>query len=160
MENAADALKIAFACFVFVIALSIVFSLMTKVKHTADTVLYYSDKTNYWETTTGDLSEGRIVGEETVIAALYNTGKDQTNITIQKGTTTIYPSSTGKSIQNIIKDELSDKAMYKERIVEITTEGIYRIADDGTKLTETPGKTKVYIIFQKIKQEGKIWQKQ
>lgn len=57
MENAADALKMAFAVFVFIIALSIVFSLIGNVKETADTVLYYADKTNYYEWETGDLKE-------------------------------------------------------------------------------------------------------
>ena len=38
MENATDALKIAFAAFIFIVALSIVFSLMTKIKATADII--------------------------------------------------------------------------------------------------------------------------
>ena len=49
MENAADALKMAFAIFVFIVALSIVFSLIGKVKETADAVLANSDKTNYYQ---------------------------------------------------------------------------------------------------------------
>lgn len=57
MENTTDALKMAFAIFVFIIALSIVFSLIGKVKETADSILFYSDKTNYYEWDTGDLSE-------------------------------------------------------------------------------------------------------
>ena len=70
MENATDALKMAFAVFVFVIALSTVFSLMTKTKEVADTVLWYSDKTNYYDLTDEKTDEGRIVGEDTVISAL------------------------------------------------------------------------------------------
>ena len=57
MENASDALKMAFAIFVFVIALTIVFSLITKVKETADAILLNSDKTNYYEWETGNLEE-------------------------------------------------------------------------------------------------------
>lgn len=47
MENAADALKIGFALLVFVVALSIVFTMISKVKATADAVLYYADDTNF-----------------------------------------------------------------------------------------------------------------
>lgn len=54
MENAADALKMAFAIFVFIVALSIVFSLIGKVKETADAVLANSDKTNYYAHTYGE----------------------------------------------------------------------------------------------------------
>lgn len=57
MENASDALKMACAIFIFVIALSIVFSLISKIKTTADTILYYSDKTNYYEWESGDQEE-------------------------------------------------------------------------------------------------------
>jgi len=57
MENASDALKMAFAIFVFVIALTIVFSLISKVKETADAILVNSDKTTYYEWETGNLEE-------------------------------------------------------------------------------------------------------
>jgi len=57
MENASDALKMAFAIFVFVVALTIVFSLISKVKETADAILLNSDKTNYYEWETGNLEE-------------------------------------------------------------------------------------------------------
>ena len=39
MENAVDALKIAFAVFVFLIALTVTFSMIAKVKSTAEYVL-------------------------------------------------------------------------------------------------------------------------
>lgn len=149
MENAAEALKMAFAVFVFIMALSIVFSLVSQIKETADVVLYYSDKTNFYDWEQGDLSEGRIVGAETVIAALYNTSNDLTMITIiDEHGNTIYPS--GNSIQDVIKNELDEEGQYKERIVEITTGGTYRIAEDGTRVTVKPGDTKVYIYYTKI----------
>ena len=49
MENSVDALKMAFAVFMFIVALSIIFSLLTKTKDTADVILFYSDKTNYYD---------------------------------------------------------------------------------------------------------------
>ena len=57
MENATDALKMAFAIFVFIISLSIVFSLISHAKETADKILFYSDKTNYYNWETGNLEE-------------------------------------------------------------------------------------------------------
>lgn len=86
---------------------------------------------------------------DTVVAALYNTSRDLTEISIEKDGTIIYPSSDGKSTQEIINTLLKDSNSkeYKEKIVEVTTDGIYRIAEDGTRVTITPGTTKVYIFY-------------
>ena len=146
MENAADALKIAFAIFVFIIALSIFFSLITKVKDTADSILISSDKTNYYEWTEGTLENGRLVGEDTVIAALYNSSDDLTRVIIQKGGEQIYPSSN-RNIREVIEEKLSDGTIYLENIVEVVTGGTYRVGEDGTKITIRPGTTKTYIYY-------------
>ena len=146
MEDAADALKIAFAIFVFIIALSIFFSLITKVKDTADSILISSDKTNYYEWTEGTLENGRLVGEDTVIAALYNSSDDLTRVIIQKGGEQIYPSSN-RNIREVIEEKLSDGTIYFENIVEVVTGGTYRVGEDGTKITIRPGTTKTYIYY-------------
>lgn len=57
MENAADALKTTFAIFVFIIALSIAFSLISDIKQTADVILYEADETSYYDWLEGDLKE-------------------------------------------------------------------------------------------------------
>ena len=62
MENAADSLKIAFAIFVFIMALSMVFSLISTIKETADEVLFISDKTNFYDWETGNLKERKNSG--------------------------------------------------------------------------------------------------
>ena len=49
MENAVDALKIAFAVIVFVIALSIGMYMFTQAKVTSDIVLQKSDITEFME---------------------------------------------------------------------------------------------------------------
>lgn len=46
MENVTDALKMAFAIFIFIFALSLAFSTITKAKEVADIVLWANDKTN------------------------------------------------------------------------------------------------------------------
>ena len=106
MENAADALKIAFAIFVFVLALSItsiLFSLISKIKSTADNVLFITDKTNFYKFETGSFDGGREVGEETVIAALTNSGKDLTYVYIEdKNGNSIYSPSSLEDINTVI----------------------------------------------------------
>ena len=82
MENAVDALKIAFAVFVFTMALSIGMYMFNQAKATADVVLASSDAETYAtytnaiegiETTTeGD----RVVGLETIIPTLYKYYKE------------------------------------------------------------------------------------
>lgn len=155
MENATDALKMAFAVFVFVIALSTVFSLMTKTKEVADTVLWYSDKTNYYDWAEEDTDNGRTVGEDVVISALYTIVEEKLYIQIKDGTTTttfapsILPAEVEKR-QKYINDNLnSGSNTYKERVMELTTGGVFRTAEDGTKITIQPGTTKAYVIFEK-----------
>lgn len=86
MENAVDALKIAFALFVLVIALSLAMYMFTQAKETADIVIQKSDVTEFMDytslasvtagtTTTADGSE-RIVGLETIIPTLYRYYKE------------------------------------------------------------------------------------
>jgi len=48
MENAVDALKIAFAVMVFTIALSVAMATFSQARETSETVLYMNDKTNYY----------------------------------------------------------------------------------------------------------------
>ena len=77
MENATDALKMMFAVFAFIIALSIALSSLTKARETADAVLYYSDETNYYDyTESSDQSKGREVGKDAIIATLFRKQTD------------------------------------------------------------------------------------
>lgn len=95
MENAVDALKIAFAVMVFVMALTISISSFNKVKATADIVLYSSDETNYYEYTqiTGKAAENRIVGMETIIPTLYKYYKENYTIVFRQAN---YNETTGE----------------------------------------------------------------
>ena len=98
MENAVDALKIAFAVMVFTIALSLAMATFSQARETSETVLFMNDKTNYYEydeigtaTDMGDYTQyevrqvdgstitytdKRIVGIETVIPTLYRYYKE------------------------------------------------------------------------------------
>ena len=74
MENAVDAIKIAFAVMIFVMALSVSMVTLTQVKATSDVVLYAEDETNFYEYqgATGKAAENRIVGLETIVPTYIN----------------------------------------------------------------------------------------
>ena len=73
MENASEALMMAFGVLILVIALTVSMVSFNRVKNVSDIVLFTSDKTNYYEYTgeTGKANENRIVGIETIIPTLY-----------------------------------------------------------------------------------------
>lgn len=144
MENASDALKMAFAIFVFIVALSIVFSLFSSIKETADTVLYYSDRTNYYDWETGSQENGRIVGVDTIIATL----KSGEGIRVKIKDKLIESSEIEATIKDLIKNS-SDKK-YTENIIEINTGGEYITAEDGTQVVIQPGTTQIYILYDEI----------
>ncbi len=87
MENAIEALKIAFAVIMFVIALSITITMFSVSKETADAVLHGSDMTAYmqYEAVSDADSENRIVGLETVIPTLYKYYKENYTVIFRSG---------------------------------------------------------------------------
>ena len=84
MENAVDSLKLAFAVFVFIIALFLAMYMFTRARETADIVLQSSDITEFMDyTTLEDIETGgttinseRIVGIETIVPTLYKYYKE------------------------------------------------------------------------------------
>lgn len=91
MENAVDALKMAFAIFVFTIAISFAMYMFTKARNTADIVLQSSDVTKYMEYTELNNSnsevsiEGdRIVGLEAIVPTLYKYYKENYTVIFLK----------------------------------------------------------------------------
>lgn len=79
MENASDAIIMAGAVLIFVIALSVAMTVFSQARETVDTVVYASDRTNYYEYLEVDISnnvKNRIVGLETIIPTLYKYYKE------------------------------------------------------------------------------------
>ena len=78
MENAVDALKMAFAIFVFTMALSLSIFMFNKAKATSDEVLASSDVTRFMEYIESSqmIGDERIVGLETIIPTLYKYYKE------------------------------------------------------------------------------------
>lgn len=72
MENAIDALKIAFAAFIFVIALTVAITMFSQLNNVSQIVLASSDITNFYTYNEVDYGKRyRIVGLETIIPTLY-----------------------------------------------------------------------------------------
>jgi len=78
MENASEALMMAFGVLIFVLALTVAMNSFNQVKSTSDVVLYRDDETNYYDYqgATGAASQNRIVGLETIIPTLYKYYKE------------------------------------------------------------------------------------
>ena len=78
MENAVDALKIAFAVFVFTMALGLAIYMFTEARITSDAVLQTSDVTEYMQYVESENieNEDRIVGLETIVPTLYKYYKE------------------------------------------------------------------------------------
>ena len=107
MENAVDALKIAFALFVFIMALSITIFMYNMAKETGDIVLASSDVTAFMEykeeDPTGTIVKNgdRIVGLETIIPTLYKYYKERYTVVFMNAEgepLTIYKSKTNPDL--------------------------------------------------------------
>lgn len=88
MENAVDAIKIAFAVFIFSFALVIAFVTVGQARATSDAVLALTDKTNDYEyisnSDNNSQNNERIVGFETILPVIYRYAKEQYAVTIVK----------------------------------------------------------------------------
>lgn len=84
MENVVDALKMAAAAMIFVIALSVAIVTYTKEKQAATAVLNKSDMV-FYNTENIKVTEDRIVGIETIIPTLYSYFKEGYTILFYKG---------------------------------------------------------------------------
>ncbi len=88
MENAVEALKMAFAVILLTLALALTMFLFSKARETADIVLKSADPTEYYdyiEFTEADKTGNRIVGFETIIPTLYKYNKERYKVTFEKG---------------------------------------------------------------------------
>lgn len=158
MENAADALLIAFAVLIFVIALTITFTTLGQAKSTADVVLFYSDRENFQTPLPGNPDDfeygGREVGIDTVIATIARCAKEKFSVQIIDGSNEYkfeYDIQTEEDIKTEIDRFIKEHTgtRYRETYVEVTTSGTTYFGEDGTQLEENVGK-KIYITYNKI----------
>ena len=89
MENAADALKMAGAVLLFVLAISIIILSFGQVRESADTIIDYRDReTSYIEGNyyyEGNDNNSRIVGLETIIPSIYRAYLENYKIVFSDG---------------------------------------------------------------------------
>lgn len=89
MENAAEALKMAFAVILLTLALSLSIAFFSKAKSTSEMVLESADEQRYYDYTMYDSPEdpsgNRIVGYETIIPTLYKYDKERYKVVFKKG---------------------------------------------------------------------------
>ena len=71
MENAADALKMAAAVLIFVLALSISINAFGQVRKTSQTILDYRDREYDYTYVEDNGTTERIVGAETIVPSIY-----------------------------------------------------------------------------------------
>lgn len=93
MENAADALKIALAIFIFIIGLTILFSMASQARSTAEFIIAEKDSTSYYGYYSGalnlDSNGNRIVTMRDIIPVLYRYSQENYGVTIINNTGTI-----------------------------------------------------------------------
>lgn len=156
MENVSDALKMAFAVFIFVFALSLAFSTITQAKEVADIVLFANDKTNYYTLEkTNYATKGRIVGIDTVISTIYRCKNETMHVDIADSSGNIsnsFDSATDSGelqtkIETFVKDNISLNNTYEELFVEAKYSGKELTAEDGSSIIITKGGTKMYITY-------------
>jgi len=160
MENASDALKMAFAVFIFIFALSLTFSTITKAKDTADIVLFVNDKTNYQdelEYTSADLvnKKGRDVTIDTVISTLYRCKNETMVVKVIEGSN-IYTfdsvedqGALREKIRGFVDNHTGIPNKYLEQFVEAKYSGKEITAEDGSSIIVTKGGSKMYITYTK-----------
>ena len=173
MENAADALKIAFAVFIFVIVITITFTIISQAKSTADSVFYHSDETNFYEYV-GSTEKNRKVLISEIIPTLYRYYEESIGVTVNLnyGKTYTFDLNNSeyfvddddgrhilngsetfdreKNLEKFINDKLLGLPSYtkfEEEFVEIPISGIYEYGSDGTELAISSGGKKVYITY-------------
>ena len=76
MENAADALKIAFGVMMFVLALTLSITSFSQATQAVESITYMSDRETTYTYVKPSSNSNRIVGIETIIPTMYNAYKE------------------------------------------------------------------------------------
>lgn len=160
MENAVDALKIAFGMLVFVIALTLAFMVFSQATQTSTKMLFASDKTNYYTYSDEPNEQGRIVGADVVISSLYRYYKESVVVRIVDGNNTeefntetdggLSQRERKKRVNEWINDNKNNlTGTFLETFDEVKKSGEYIVEDDGSELTVQSGQTSIYITYTK-----------
>lgn len=165
MENAVDALKMAFAVIVFVIALGIAFAVFSQAREVADIMLKLNDKTNYEQYVESHVDKSRIVGIETIIPTVRRYVYDNENYSVEiVDGSDVYTfdllvdqemNKTPKQIRDDLEKSLEKllkkykNARFKETYSEKLYRGDIEYSDNGETIEKINTDTKVKITYTK-----------
>ena len=163
MENGVNALLIAFAVLIFVIAITITFVTISEARQAAQVVMYYSDRENFQRlisTNENNSYQGRTVEIDTVIATLTRCIREEFNVRIIDDETNQYvfdyvlqgKAQMTSAIKEFINSHATSTDKYRETFVEVVIDGKIYEGEDGTSLEEDIDK-KIYITYKKIVNE-------
>ena len=158
MENAADALKIAFAIFVFTLAVTVSFGIISQAKGASDVVLYHNDETNFYQYADSSATN-RIVTVSEVISTLYRFAEESVVVTVVLGDDDYkfdfnqgdYGSivEAEEALEEFITTKLNSyyDSKFVEEFVEVPVSGEY-IAEGSEQVTISSGETEIYITYR------------
>lgn len=160
MENVSEALIMAVAVIIFVIAVTILFSTISLARQTAYDIFIYTDSSNFHEHVEVDKeiieNGGREVSIDKVISNIYRCKKESFAVQINIGTDSyifdiakMSLDDLEKKIENFVKEYADKNYTFIEHVTEATTSGEYETASDGTVLTIAQGGTKIFITYTK-----------
>ena len=117
MENATDALKIAFAVLVFTMALTIAITMFSQLNQVSKIVIEGTDNTKYYEyKITTNEEKTRIVGLENIIPTLYKYYKE--NYTV------LFLDKNGEPL-NLYESQMDDTNLWADANTDIKVIGKY-----------------------------------
>ena len=112
MEDVVDALKIAFAALIFVVALAVFYRMISLAKSTSDAVLYSIDKATYYAYSPEEnLVENRVVTLKDMIPTIYRYPKEDYGVTIIDKSGTII-ARFDVNIEDKVKDRFSNSKFF------------------------------------------------
>ncbi len=116
MENATEAIYMAFAVLVFTIALTVCINMFNKARATADAILYNRDDSNFIEYITDSTVKTRVVGLETVIPTLYRYYKENYTVIFKETNVSNVNINDKDSIEKAINNSVYKK-MYESKTI-------------------------------------------
>lgn len=161
MENAVDALKLAFGIFAFILALAIAISVIGQARATSDVIFHMNDKTEFYDYVEyGDVNaEDRVVGINTIIPTIHRYAKEQFAVSIynEKGEPIarydLWTEGFMSNWDEILRDkEGNNKEAYNQ--IEERLESIQRIVNETMqKYPEIYGKKSSNFSVEKMMDE-------
>ncbi len=151
MENAADALKMAAAVLVFVMALGIGISSFSQARTAADTLISYTDRDSVTQYAEDIGTKTRFVGKETIVPTIYRSYRENYKIVFYHSDGT--PIELYTRIRNGVRESVNSIDLEKDVIGDTRQQDnfimalLYGIKANG-RLSRADGSTMDFSEFQ------------